>query len=149
MTFGVNIAHIVQRPARLGAVPVAICNEAAAITKDAFIAAAGVWSLLQHSSTTGMKVWGLPDLLGMASAARRSWVNPTERAYAAASSDYVQDARRVIDALRFAAEDESGPCDDPLASSWDDVVRLPAIDPPTPPSSVFAPRPFGGAATSA
>jgi hypothetical protein len=102
----VNVARIMQGPVRIGSWPVAIGNEAIATTKDLFVAAMGVWSLVGHV---------------MADAT--TW--PAERAYAATATDYVKDARRVIDALRAEAEDDRDVFEDPLASGWDDVVRRP------------------------
>jgi hypothetical protein len=101
-----NVARIMQGPARVGTLPVAICNEAMAMTKDVFVAAGGMWTLVSRV---------------MAEAS--TW--PTEHAYAATATDYVKYARRVIDALRAAAEDERDVFADPLASGWDDVVRRP------------------------
>jgi hypothetical protein len=102
----VNVARIMREPVRVGSLPAAFCYEAIAMTKDVFVAAEGVWSLVARviAETT-------------------TW--PTERAYAAAATDYVLDARRVIDALRWAAEDDREVSRDPLASAWDDVVRRP------------------------
>jgi hypothetical protein len=101
-----NVARIMQGPARVGTLPVAICNEAMAMTKDVFVAAGGMWTLVSRV---------------MAEAS--TW--PTEYAYAATATDYVKDARRVIDALRATAEDGREVFGDPLASGWDDVVRRP------------------------
>ena len=101
-----NFARMMPEPARVGSLPVAICHEAIAMTRDVFLAAWTMWSLAARvmAETT-------------------SW--PTERAYAAAGTDYIKDARRVIDALRAAAADDRDVFADPLASAWDDVVRRP------------------------
>ena len=120
MSLAVNLARIMQEPVRVGSWPGAICNETIAVTKDAFVAAGGLWTLLSRF---------------MAEAT--TW--PTERAYAAAATDYVKDARRVIDALRAPSEDDWGPDDaDPLVSGWDDVVRHPLTLPRTSPSGFAA-----------
>ena len=132
MAFGVNIAHMVQHPRRLADVPVAICNEAAAIAKDAFVTASGAWSLLSHSFTDGstwpdVSVWRWTSIVQMASTAHRSLIDPTERAYAAMSTDYTKEARRVMDALRSTRDVDADRFIDPLASGWDDVVRRPSL----------------------
>lgn len=106
MTARMNVARIRQQPARVASLPVVICNEAIAMTKDVFVAAGGVWSLVSRVM-----------------AETSTW--PTERAYAASATDYVNDARRVIAALRDAGEDERDVIGDPLASGWDDVLRRP------------------------
>ena len=106
MATAVNVARIMQEPMRVRSLPVAIWSEAIAMTKDVYTAAGGAWSLVSRV---------------MADAT--AW--PTERAYAATATDYVNDARRVIDALRGAAEDDREVYGDPLASGWDDVVRRP------------------------
>jgi hypothetical protein len=143
----VNLAHVVQRPTRLAA-PVAWCNEAVAITKDALVATGGAWSLLtrmfsETNAWSGARVWGVAGIVQMASSAHRSLIDPTERAYAAASSDYVRDARRVIDVLRSAANDDADRFTDPLASGWDDVVRRPSLLAPATPVTPLPSAPFG------
>lgn len=116
MTLAVNLARVMQEPMRVGSWPGAIRNETMAATKDVFGAAGGVWTLMSRF---------------MAEAT--TW--PTERAYAAAATDYVKDARRVIDALRAQSGDDWGLHEsDPLASAWDDVVRRPLTLPKTSPS---------------
>ena len=130
---------MVQYSARLSTAPLTICNEAVALTKDACIAAGGVWSIFNRAVWAGSarpasRAWGVTGIMEIASGARRAWVDPIERAYSAASTDYVQDARRVIDALRSAGDD-ADPVHDPLAGSWDDAVRRPSLLLPAPPVS--------------
>jgi hypothetical protein len=63
----------------------------------------------------------------------------TKDVFVAAATGCVKEARRVIDALRGAAEDDSEVYGDPLASGWDDVVRRPHADAAISP---FGSRPF-------
>jgi hypothetical protein len=115
----VNVARIMREPVRVGSLSAAFCGEAIAMTKDVFVAAEGVWSLVTRVIADAT-----------------TW--PTERAYAAAATDYVLDARRVIDALRSAVADDRDLAGDPLASAWDDVVRRP---PPLHPTSLLGSLP--------
>jgi hypothetical protein len=119
-----------QEPLRVGSLPVAICSEAIVMTRDVFVAAVGLWAVASRV---------------MAEAT--TW--PNQRVYAGAAADYVKDARRVIDALRAAAEDDRDVFGDPLASSWDDVVRNPhAMEAISPFASVPFEERRGGRAPS-